>query len=155
MAGRVFEQLPVGLVIEHPIRPTISQRENLAFCDLTHNAQPLHRDEQWAAAHSPFGRVVVNGLLTMAMAVGVSVPQTTEGTLIANLGYDEVRHGAPVYPGDTIAVRSEVLSARRTSTPDRGLVVLRTVVTNQSGVEVCTFTRTMLVRVEHPSEVSP
>lgn len=135
----------MGDVIEHAIGRTITEADNVLFCAITMNRQPLHLDEEFAKA-TPFGARVVNGLLTLATSVGLSVDDLTAGTLVANLGYYDVEHSKPVFHGDTIRVRSEVVAARPTSKPDRGLVEIRHVVTNQRGEEVLAYRRRALVK---------
>ncbi|MGQ0535704.1 MAG: MaoC family dehydratase [Methanobacteriota archaeon] len=151
MPGRHYEEFVVGEVIRHPIRRTITESDNVLFCSLTMNTQPLHLDEE-AAKAGPFGARIVNGLLTMALSVGISVRETTEGTLIANLGYDKVEHPKPVFHGDTIRVETKVLGKRPTSKPDRGVVELAHVVRNQRDEVVCQYRRTALVVVRVPEE---
>lgn len=153
MPGLYWERFTEGQVFEHEPGRTITEADNVFFCSQTMNTQPLHLDHAWAAAQSPFGQPVVNGILTFALAVGISVRDLTEGTLVANLGYDEVRHPAPMFHGDTIRVRSEVVSKRLTSKPGRGIVVIRTIVTKQDGTEVCTFRRTVMVATKDPELV--
>lgn len=119
--------------------------DNVAFCRLTLNNQPLHLDEAYART-TPFGRVVVNGLFTFAAAVGASVEDTTAGTLVANLGYEKVEHPTPVFPGDTLSFRTEVIEKRPSSKPGRGIVTLQHRVHNQEGTEVCRFQRIVMVQ---------
>lgn len=97
-----------------------------------------------------FRDVLINGLYTFSAAVGMTVPELTEGTLVANLGYTDVKHPAPVYPDDVIQVQSEVIETRASSKPGRGLVRIRSVVTNQDDVLVCSFERAALVRTRAP-----
>jgi acyl dehydratase len=123
MPGLYYEEFTVGETIEHARRRTVSEADNQRFCDATMNAQPLHLDAAFAA-DSPFGERVVNGLYTMALAVGLSVPDTTDGTVVANLAYDDVSHPAPVFHGDTIRARSTVTDKRETSDGERGVVVM-------------------------------
>lgn len=149
MPGRYYEQFVEGETIEHERTHTITQDENATFCRMTLNNQPLHLDEQ-AAKEGPFGKLLVNGLLTFSLAVGISVEDLTAGTLIANLAYEDVEHPAPVFPGDTIRARSEVLEKRRTSKKERGLVKVETVAENQDGTVVCRFRRVILVQVQEP-----
>ena len=147
MPGKWFEEFEVGQVVEHRVGRTITEADNVLFCALTMNNQPLHLDEEWAKT-TPFGQRVVNGLLTLSLSVGMSVEDLTAGTLVANLGYYDVEHTKPVFHGDTIRVRSEVLDKRPTSKPDRGLVEIRHVVTKQDGTEVLTYRRRALVRTK-------
>lgn len=145
MPGKRFEEFEVGDVIHHDKGRTITEADNVLFCALTMNDQPLHLDEEYAKT-TQFGQRVVNGLLTLSLSVGMSVGDLTAGTLVANLGYYDVEHTKPVFHGDTIRVRTEVVDKRPTSKPDRGLVELRHVVTNQRGDEVLTYKRRALVK---------
>ena len=145
MPGRWFEEFEPGAVLGHAAQVTVSQADNVAFCRLTHNTQPLHLDEA-AAREAGFKGALVNGLYTLSLAVGVSVPDTTEGTLVANLGYEEVQHPEPVYPGDTLRFTTKVLDKRPSSKPGRGVVTLQHRAHNQHGVEVCRFRRIVMVR---------
>lgn len=149
LPGKLYEQFRVGEVVKHARTRLVKQEDNVAFCRLTDNNQPLHLDEAYAKK-TPFGRIVVNGLLPIAWAVGVSVEDTTAGTLIANAGYEEVRNSAPVFPGDTLRCESEVVEKRLTSKPGQGLVVLRHRVFKQDGTEVANFRRVVLVKVKDP-----
>jgi len=142
--GRTFEEFLVGQAFEHQEAVQVTMEDNVAFCRLTRNTQPLHLDEAYAKT-TPFGRVVVNGLYTFSLAVGVSVADTTAGTLVANLGYEEVTHPKPVFPGDTLQFRTEVVDKRPSSKPGRGVVTLRHTVRNQDGEEVCRFKRVVMV----------
>jgi acyl dehydratase len=117
---------------------------------LTLNHQPLHLDES-AARAAGFPKPLVNGLYTFSAAVGASVEDTTAGTLVANLGYSDVEHPKPVFPGDTLSFRTEVLDKRPSSKPGRGIVTLLHRVHNQDGVEVCRFKRTVMVRSQEPN----
>lgn len=146
MPGLHYEDFRVGEVIHHALGRTVTEADNVLFCSLTMNTQPLHLDEE-AARASPFGQRIVNGLLTMALSVGISVRDTTEGTLVANLGYDKVQHPKPVFHGDTLRVESKVLAKRLSSKPDRGVVTLEHTVRNQRGEVVCTYERAALVKV--------
>jgi itaconyl-CoA hydratase len=145
--GKLYEEFEVGQVIHHDLGRTITEADNVLFCALTMNNQPLHLDEEWARK-TPFGQRVVNGLLTLSLSVGMSVGDLTAGTLVANLGYYDVEHTKPVFHGDTIRVRSEVLSKNPTSKPDRGVVEIRHVVTNQRGEEVLTYKRRAMVKTK-------
>ncbi|MBP1921613.1 acyl dehydratase [Halorubrum alkaliphilum] len=147
MTGRYYEEFTVGETIDHAKRRTISESDNQRFCDMTMNQQPLHLDADFAA-DTQFGDRLVNGLYTMSLAVGVSIPETTDGTVVANLGYDAVEHPNPVFHGDTIRARSTVLDKRETSDGERGIVTLRVeafkTVDDAEDVLVCSFERTVL-----------
>lgn len=144
MPGRRFGEFEVGQVIEHAERLPVTMEDNVAFCRLTRNRQPLHLDPA-AARQAGYPDALVNGLYTFSAAVGVSVADTTAGTLVANLGYEEVQHPKPVFPGDTLAVRTEVVAKRESSKPGRGIVTLLHTVRNQHGDEVCRFKRIVMV----------
>jgi acyl dehydratase len=143
--GRTFEQFTVGERIEHARALPVTMADNVAFCRLTLNRQPLHLDEA-AARAAGFPGVLVNGLYTFSACVGASVEDTTAGTLVANLGYQDVEHPEPVFPGDTLRFATEVVDKRPSSKPGRGIVTLRHTVRNQHGREVCRFRRTVMVR---------
>lgn len=147
MPGRWFEEFHPGDVIPHGPQVQVRQEDNAAFCRLTHNAQPLHLDVA-AARAAGFPTTLVNGLYTFATAVGVSVADTTAGTLVANLAYANVEHPKPVFPGDTLSFQTEVLDKRESSKPGRGIVTLLHRVHNQHGEEVCRFQRTVMVRTK-------
>jgi acyl dehydratase len=142
MVGRYFEEFTVGETIDHPRRRTVSESDNQRFCDATMNQQPLHLDAEFAAT-TQFGERVVNGLYTLALAVGMSVPETTDGTVVANLGYDDVSHPAPVFHGDTVRAETEVLDKRETSDGRRGVVTMA-VRAYARGELVCECERTVL-----------
>lgn len=149
MPGKYFEEFKEGEIIEHRTTRTITEADNVLFCALTMNNQPLHLDEEYAKK-TPFGRRVVNGLLTLSLATGISVEDTTAGTLVANLGFYDVEHSKPLFHGDTVRVRTEVRSKKPTSRADRGIVEFRHVVTNQKGEEVLTFLRRAMVLARNP-----
>jgi acyl dehydratase len=146
MGGRLFEQWQVGDTIAHELHRTITETDNLLLSALTHNPQPLHLDAEYAAG-TEFGRIVVNGLYTFALMVGISVTDTTLGTLIANLGYDKVAMPKPVFIGDTLRVESEVMETRVSrSRPGAGIVTFRHRAFNQRGDLVCEALRTVLLK---------
>lgn len=123
MTGRYFDELELGQVFRHPIRRTISEADNVFFSALTHNPAQLHLDEEYCREHTEFGQRVVNSCLTLGMMVGISVGDTTLGTAVANLGWDEVRFPRPLFHGDTLRVESEVVDLRQSrSRPDQGIV---------------------------------
>lgn len=146
MAGRYFEELVPGEVIEHALGRTLTEMDNVLFSALTMNTQPLHLNEHFAAEHSPFGRRIVNGIFTLGLAVGITVPELTEGTIVANLSYETIVHPHPLFHGDTLYVRTEILDKRRSrSKPDRGIARFRHIGRNQDGVTVIEFERTVMV----------
>jgi len=133
-------------VIHHSLGRTITEMDNVLFSSLTMNTQPLHLNEDFAANRTQFGRRIVNGIFTLGLAVGITVPELTEGTIIANLSYESVRHPRPMFHGDTLYVESEVIEMRPSrSKPDRGIVRLRHVGRNQDGEVVIEFERTVLM----------
>ncbi len=122
MQGLYYEQFEVGHVFEHALRRTVTEMDNTLFSCLTHNPQPLHIDHEFAA-HTEWGRPLVNSLFTLGLMIGISVNDTTLGTTIANLGMTDVKFPAPVFHGDTIRVTTEVMTKRESrSRPDAGLV---------------------------------
>jgi len=123
MPGLYFEEFSVGQKFEHAIRRTITEADNVFFSALTHNPAPLHLDVEYMK-NTEFGRPIVNSCLTLALMVGISIGDTTIGTTVANLGWDEVRFPKPLFPGDTIHIETEVLGVRESkSRPDNGIVV--------------------------------
>jgi acyl dehydratase len=146
MAGRYFEGFVVGERFVHELRRTVTETDNLLLTTLTHNPQPLHLDAEYAAG-TAFGKIVVNGLFTFALMVGLSVGDTTLGTLVANLGYDGVKMPKPVFVGDTLRAESVVAQVRDSaSRPAAGLVVFEHFMFNQRDELVCTCTRTALMQ---------
>ncbi|HEY0627832.1 MAG TPA: MaoC family dehydratase, partial [Sphingomicrobium sp.] len=122
MAGRYFDEWQVGDVIAHSITRTVTETDNLLVSALTHNPQPMHLDQEVAAA-SEFGQPLVNSIYTFGLMVGVSVGDTTLGTLVANLGYDKLTFPSPVFVGDTLRSESECLEVRESkSRPNAGIV---------------------------------
>ncbi len=141
--SRTFEDFEVGDVYEHPIGRTITQADNIWFTLLTVNNNPIHFDAAYAA-HTEWGRPLVDSTFTLALATGLSVSDVSQNAI--NLGWDEVRLPAPVFEGDTIYASSEVLEARESrSRPAMGIVKLRTTGINQDGVKVIEFARTIMV----------
>ncbi|MBI3734005.1 MAG: MaoC family dehydratase [Chloroflexi bacterium] len=154
MPGKYFDDLEVGAKIRHTTGRTVSEMDNVLFCALTMNTQPLHLNEDFAR-HTQFGRRIVNGVFTLGLAVGLSVPELTEGTIVANLSYERVLHPHPLFHGDTLYVESEVLEKRESrSKPDRGTVRLRHVGRNQEGVTVIEVERTVLF-LKKPTPAMP
>lgn len=144
-AGRWFEELPVGFRIDHPVRRTITESDNVTFSTMTMNPAAVHLDYH-AAAASGYGRPLVNSILTLGIVVGLSVHDLTHGTTVANLGFTDVRFPAPVFIGDTVSARSEVVEARPSSSQaDRGLVTFRHQGVNHDGILVCECIRTALM----------
>jgi itaconyl-CoA hydratase len=142
--GRVFEDFAVGDLYEHPLGRTIHPADNSWFSLLTMNTNPVHFDAAYAA-RTEFGKPLVNSCLTLAIVTGQSVTDLSQNA-IANLGWDEVRLPHPVFEGDTIYARSEVLETRESkSRPHAGIVRVKTTGVNQNGDAVLEFTRTFMV----------
>ena len=136
MTGKYFDDLEVGDRFEHAPGRTITEADNVFFCSMNMNTQPLHLNADFAEK-SQFGRPIVNGLLTLGLAVGMTVSDMTAGTIVANLGYEHVKHPHPMFHGDTLYVESEVIEKRVSrSKPDRGIVRLRHIGRNQAGINV-------------------
>jgi len=143
-SGRVFEDFAVGDVYEHPLGRTILEADNVWFTCLTMNTNPIHLDAEYASK-TEFKRRLVNSCFTLSLVTGQSVIDLTMNA-VANLGWDEVRLPHPVFEGDTIYARSEVLEARESkSRPNAGLVRVKTTGVNQDGTTVIEFTRTFMV----------
>lgn len=143
-----YNEFEIGEILRHKLRKTITEAENVLFCGMTLNTQPLHID-RIAAAASPFGQPIVNGILTMGVVVGISVPDLTADSLVANMGYESVKHPNPVFHGDTIEVFTEVLEKRLSaSKPNCGLVTFKHIGKNQDGKIVCEVIRTALLKIE-------
>ncbi|KQM64375.1 dehydratase [Sphingomonas sp. Leaf17] len=146
MAGRFYDQWTVGDVLAHDIRRTVTETDNLLFTVMTHNPQPLHLDAE-AAKASEFGRILVNGTFTFALMVGLSVGDTTLGTLVANLGYDKVVMPNPVFIGDTLRAETEVVALKDSrSRPGAGIVTFRHRLLNQTDAVVCECLRMALLK---------
>lgn len=146
MAGKYFDQWQVGDRIEHDIRRTVTETDNLLFSTMTHNPQPLHLDVE-AAKASGFGQILVNSTFTFSLLVGLSVGDTTVGTLVANLGFTDVITPKPVFIGDTLRARSEVTELRESkSRPEAGIVTFAHEMLNQRDELVCRCLRSALLQ---------
>lgn len=144
--GRFFDEWDVGMRIDHAIRRTVTETDNLLFSVMTHNPQPLHLDVE-AAKASEFGQILVNGTFTFALMVGLSVGDTTLGTLVANLGYDKLVMPRPVFIGDTLRATSEVAALKPSkSRPDAGIVTFLHECLNQRDEVVCRCERAALLK---------
>ena len=146
MAGKYFNEWQIGDAIVHEIRRTVTETDNLLFSVMTHNPQPLHIDAE-AAKASEFGQILVNGTFTFALMVGLSVGDTTLGTLVANLGYDKLVMPKPVFIGDTLRAETEVIALKESkSRPDAGVVTFLHRCLNQRNEVVCQTERTALLK---------
>lgn len=145
MAGRYFEDWTLGDRINHEIRRTVTETDNLMFSLMTHNPQPLHLDVE-AAKASEFGQILVNGTFTFSLMVGLSVGDTTLGTLVANLGYDKLVMPKPVFIGDTMRAETEIAELKDSrSRPLAGIVTFHHELFNQRNEVVCRCLRSALV----------
>ncbi len=146
MPGLWFDELKVGQIFEHPIRRTVTETDNVLFSAMTHNPAQLHLDEEYMKG-TEYGQRIVNSAFTLGLMVGVSVGDTTLGTAIANLGWDEVRFPKPLFHGDTVNVVTEVLELRKSkSRPDAGIVTFLHKAFNQRGELVASCKRSGLQR---------
>ncbi len=146
MAGLYFEEFRVGQVFDHPIRRTITETDNVIFTTMTHNPAPLHLDEEYCRNHTEFGQRIVNSCLTLSLMVGISVNDTTLGTTVANLGWDEVRFPRPLFHGDTVHIQTEVMELRESrSRPENGIVIFEHRAFNQHDELVASCRRSALM----------
>jgi Acyl dehydratase len=146
MAGKFFDQWQIGETLSHDIRRTVTETDNLLFSTMTHNPQPLHLDLE-AAKASEFGQILVNGTFTFALMIGLSVADTTLGTLVANLGYDKLVMPNPVFIGDTLRGETEISDLKPSkSRPGAGIVTFTHRLINQRNEVVCQCLRMALVK---------
>jgi acyl dehydratase len=146
MAGKFFDEWQIGETITHEIRRTVTETDNLLFSTMTHNPQPLHLDAE-AAKASEFGQILVNGTFTFSLMVGLSVGDTTLGTLVANLGYDKLVMPKPVFIGDTLRAETEVIGLKESkSRPGSGIVTFLHRCINQRDEVVCQCERAALIK---------
>lgn len=146
MPGLWFDELSLGQRFDHPIRRTVTETDNLLFTTLSHNPAQLHLDAEYMKG-SEYGQVLVNSCFTLSLMVGVSVGDTTLGTAVANLGWDEVRFPKPVFIGDTLNITTQVLELRPSkSRPDAGIVTFLHQAWNQRGELVASCKRSGLQR---------
>ena len=146
MAGLYFEEFTVGQVFRHQPGRTVTEADNMLFTTMTMNPQPLHLDAAFAS-QTEFGQRLVNSLLTLGIAVGLSVGDTTLGTTVANLGFDKIEFPKPVFHGDTLYIETEVMDKRESrSRPDTGVVFFEHRATNQREELVARIRRAGLMR---------
>jgi acyl dehydratase len=143
MTGKYFDELEVGMKFKHGGR-TVTEMDNVLFSALTMNTQPLHLNADFASK-TEFGRPLVNGVFTFGLVVGLTVAELTEGTIVANLGYDRVLHPNPVFHGDTVYAESEIVEKRESrSRPNAGIVRIQCTGRKPDGTIVVEFERTAL-----------
>ncbi|MCW7554777.1 MaoC family dehydratase [Endozoicomonas gorgoniicola] len=146
MPGLYYEQCDIGRVIKHRLSRTVTESDNVLFCAITHNPQPLHLDAEYASK-TEFGQRVFNSMYTVSFACGVSVEDTTQGTLVVNLGFGEMKFPKPVFINDTLSVETEIMEKRPSkSRPNAGIVTFEHRVYNQHSDIVCTMLRTALLQ---------
>ena len=146
MAGLWFDELVVGQIFEHAIRRTVTETDNVLFTAMTHNPALLHLDEEYMKG-TEFGARIVNSAFTLGLMVGISVGDTTLGTAVANLGWDEVRFPTPLFHGDTVHVTTEVIELRESkSRPEAGIVTFLHKAFNQNDQIVAVCKRSGLQR---------
>ena len=151
MPGRWFEEFAVGDVIQHATRRTVTETDNVLFTTMTMNTAPLHLDAEYAAT-TEFGQRLVNSMFTIALAVGLSVPELTQGTIVAQVALTDVKFPSPVFHGDTLRVETEIVSTRPSnSRPGAGLVEFEHRAYNQRDQLVCSARRTGLMH-RRPSD---
>ena len=145
MAGLYFEQLIVGRAFQHAIRRTVTDMDNILFSSLTYNPAAIHIDHEYAKS-TEFGRPLMNSIFTLGLVVGLTIQDTTLGTTVGNLGFEEVTYPRPVFAGDTIRVESDVVAARASkSRPTQGIVTFLHRGLNQKDEIVCQCRRLALM----------
>jgi acyl dehydratase len=153
MPGKYFDELEVGMNFKHALGRTVTEMDNVLFCALTMNTQPLHLNEDFAS-RTEFGQRLVNGVFTLGLVVGLTVAELTEGTIVANLGYDKVVHPNPVFHGDTIYAESEIIEKRESkSRPDAGIVRVKCIGKKSDGTIVVEFERIAMFLKRQTSNV--
>ncbi len=144
MTGKYYNELEVGMKITHTNGRTVTEMDNLMFSMLTMNTQPLHSNEDFASK-TQFGQRIVNGIFTLGLVTGLTVSELTEGTIVANLGYEKVIHPNPLFHGETVYAESEVLEMRESrSKPNAGIVRLKHWGKKPDGIVVIEFERTVM-----------
>ncbi|MBT3337977.1 MAG: MaoC family dehydratase [Anaerolineae bacterium] len=152
MTGKYYNELSVGMKIKHTNGRTVTEMDNVMFSMLTMNTQPLHSNEDFASK-TQFGQRIVNGIFTLGLVTGLTVPELTEGTIVANLGYERVVHPNPLFHGETVYAESEVLEMRESkSKPNVGIVRLKHWGKKSDGTIVVEFERTVMFLKNMESE---
>ncbi|MBT3313341.1 MAG: MaoC family dehydratase [Anaerolineae bacterium] len=144
MSGKYYNELSVGQKIKHSNGRTVTEMDNIMFSMLTMNSQPLHSNEDFASK-TQFGQRIVNGIFTLGLVTGLTVSELTEGTIVANLGYERVVHPNPLFHGETVYAETEVLEMRESkSKPNVGIVRLKHWGKKPDGTVVVEFERTVM-----------
>ena len=145
MSGLYYEDFEIGAVTRHPIRRTLTEMDNVLFSSLTLNPQPLHLDEEFSR-NSIYGQRLVNSIFTLGLVVGIAVTDTTLGTTLGNLGFDDVKFPHPLFHGDTLRSETEILDKRESkSRPTAGIVFFGHRGYNQHDALVCSCRRAGLM----------
>ena len=145
MSGLYYEEFNVGMEFNHPLTRTVTEMDNIMFCAMTHNPQPLHLDAEFAS-QSHFGERLVNSLFTLGLVVGLSVGDTTLGTTVGNLGFEKVEFPKPVFLGDTLTAITEVVDKRESKSNRKwGIVTFEHRARNQRGEIVARCTRAAMM----------
>jgi len=146
MSGLWFEEFQEGQVFEHALSRTVTEYDNMHFCNVTLNTQPLHIDFDFAS-QTEYGQPLVNSIFTLGLVIGMTVTETTLGTTVGNLAMTDINFPKPVFHGDTIGARTTIKSKRESrSRPNDGIVVFYHEGLNQRGEVIATCTRTALMR---------
>ena len=146
MSGLYYEEFEVGMEFNHPLTRTVTEMDNIMFCAMTHNPQPLHLDEEFAKT-TFYGQRIVNSLFTLGLVVGITVADTTLRTTLGNLGMTDIRFKNPVHHGDTIHVITRIKEMRQSkSRPDSGIVTFEHIGYNQRDEEIAYCIRTGLMK---------
>ena len=144
MTGKYYNELEVGMKIKHTNGRTVTEMDNIMFSMLTMNTQPLHTNEDFASK-TQFGQRIVNGIFTLGLVTGLTVSELTEGTIVANLGYERIVHPNPLFHGETVYAETEVMEMRESkSKPNVGIVKLRHWGKKPDGTIVVEFERTVM-----------
>jgi itaconyl-CoA hydratase len=144
MPGKYFDELEVGMTIKHELGRTLTETDNILFSSMTMNTQPLHLNADFAAK-TQFGRCLINGIFTMGVVVGITVTELTAGTIVANLGYENVIHPHPMFAGDTLYVETEITNKRESrSRQDAGIITMKHIGRNQDETVCIEVTRSAL-----------
>lgn len=149
MAGLYFEEFEIGAVMKHAMRRTVTEADNVWYTTATCNPAAIHLDEEYCRTHSEFGQRIVNSGFTLGLMVGLSIGETTLGTTVGNLGFEECRFPRPVFHGDTLRSETEILDKRASkSRPGQGIVTFHHRAYNQHGdlVAECKRPALMLMR---------
>ncbi|MDJ0933670.1 MaoC family dehydratase [Breoghania sp.] len=151
MPGLHFEEFKIGQIIDHTLRRTVTEADNMLFSNITLNLQPLHIDRHFCETQTEWGQPLVNSLFTLGLMIGISVNDTTIGTTIANLGMSDVKFPHPVFHGDTVSVTTQVITKRESrSRPDAGIVEFEHKAFNQKGDLVAVCRRQAFMRKKTP-----